>query len=366
MFSRMQQSGHEQIAFFSDPETGLKGIVAIHDTTLGPALGGLRMWKFRSEAEAIEDVLRLSQGMTYKASIAGLNLGGGKGVIIGDSRTEKSEGLFRSFGRFVQGLGGRYITAEDVGTTVGDMETIRLETNWVAGLRSGGGGGDPSPFTAYGVYHGMKAACNRVFGNDSLEGRKIAVQGAGNVASFLVDHLAKEGADIVITDIYDERVNAIIKEHPGVTAVEPDDIYDVECDVFSPTALGGSVNDTTIDRFKTRIVAGAANNQLKEEMRHAQGLKERDILYVPDYVINAGGLINVYVELDGYSEPRALGMTENIYNIVDAILSQAEEQNILTVVASNRLAEERIATVGRIGQRYVSDDVRQRDRKGIR
>ena len=361
MFSRMEQSGHEQIALFSDPRTGLKGIVAIHDTTLGPSLGGLRMWPFKSDEEAIEDVLRLSQGMTYKAAISGLNLGGGKGVIIGDPRKDKSEGLFRSFGRFVQGLGGRYITAEDVGTTVSDMEMIRQETNWVAGIRSGGGGGDPSPFTAYGVYHGMKAACRRVFGSDSLEGRKIAVQGAGNVASYLVDHLVKENAKVVITDIYEEKVNDVIKEHPGVTAVEPDEIYDVECDVFSPAALGGSVNDMTIDRLNTRIVAGAANNQLKDEMQHAQGLKEREILYVPDYVINAGGLINVYVELDGYSEPRALGMTENIYNIVDAILEQAEKQNILTVVASNRLAEERLETIGRIGQRYVSDDVRQRE-----
>lgn len=360
MFDQMQEGGHEQIAFFNDEATGLKGIVAIHDTTLGPALGGLRMWPFKTDEEGIEDVLRLSKGMTYKAAIAGLNLGGGKGVIIGDPRNEKSEGLFRSFGRFVQGLGGRYITAEDVGTSVNDMEWIRQETKYVTGLRSGGGGGDPSPFTAYGVYHGMKAACRRVYGTDSLEGKKIAVQGAGNVASYLVGHLAREGALTIITDIYEEKVNQIVADHAGVTAVEPDEIYDVDCDVFSPAALGGSINDGTIDRIKAKIVAGAANNQLRDEMRHAQGLKERDILYVPDYVINSGGLINVYVELDGYSEARSMQMTENVYNIVDNILETAEDQNVLTVVASNHLAEERINAVGKIGMRYVSDDVRNR------
>lgn len=360
MFEQMQARGHEQVAFFNDENTGLRGIVAIHDTRLGPALGGLRMWPYKSDEEAIDDVLRLSHGMTYKASIAGLNLGGGKAVIIGDPRNDKSEELFRSFGRFVQGLGGRYITAEDVGTSVADMEWIHDETDYVAGLRSGGGGGDPSPFTAYGVYHGMKAACRRVYGTDSLEGKKIAVQGAGNVASYLVGHLAKEGAEVFITDIYEEKVNAVIRDHTSVKAVEPDEIYDVDCDIFSPAALGGSVHDGTIDRLKAKIVAGAANNQLKEETRHANGLKERDILYVPDYVINSGGLINVYVELEGYSESRAMQMTENIYNIVDNILTRAEEDNVLTVLASNRLAEARIDAIGRIASRYVRDDVRGR------
>lgn len=360
MFEQMQARGHEQVAFFYDERSGLKGIVAIHDTRLGPALGGLRMWPYRSDEEAIDDVLRLSHGMTYKASIAGLNLGGGKGVIIGDPRKDKSEELFRSFGRFVHGLGGRYITAEDVGTSVADMEWIHDETDFVAGLRSGGGGGDPSPFTAYGVYHGMKAAARRVYGNDSLEGKKVAVQGAGNVASYLVGHLVKEGAEVYLTDIYEEKVNQVIAHHSGVTGVEPDDIYDVECDIFSPAALGGSVNDSTIDRIKAKIVAGAANNQLKDESRHAAGLKERGILYVPDYVINSGGLINVYVELEGYSESRALQMTENIYHIVDNILQRAEDENILTVIASNRMAEARIEAIGRIASRFVADDVRGR------
>ena len=359
IFETIQQRDHEQVVFCSDKTSGLKAIIAIHNTTLGPALGGLRMWPYKSDEEAIDDVLRLSHGMTYKAAIAELNLGGGKSVIIGDPRSEKSEALFRSFGRFVEGLGGRYITAEDVGTSVADMEWIRQETKFVTGIRSRGGSGDPSPFTAYGVYHGMKAACKKIYGSDSLEGRTIAVQGAGNVASYLINHLSKEGAKTVVTDIYEEKVKKVVADNDNVTAVEPDEIYDVECDVFSPAALGGSVNDNTIDRIKAKIVAGAANNQLKDELRHAQGLKERGILYVPDYVINAGGLINVYVELEGYSEQRASHMTENIYHIVASIIDRAEKENILTVVASNRLAEQRISTLGRIHSRYVGETERK-------
>lgn len=359
IFDSIEQRDHEQVVFCSDKTTGLKGIIAVHNTVLGPALGGLRMWPYTSDEEALDDVLRLSHGMTYKASIAGLNLGGGKAVIIGDPRTMKSEAFFRSFGRFVEGLGGRYITAEDVGTSVRDMEWIRQETKFVTGIRSRGGSGDPSPFTAYGVYHGMKAAAKNVYGSDSLEGKTVAVQGAGNVAGFLVDHLVKEGASVVVTDIYDDKVKRITDRHKGVTVVEPDEIYDVECDVFSPAALGGSINDGTIDRIKARIVAGAANNQLKDELRHAQGLKERGILYVPDYVINAGGLINVYVELEGYSEQRALHMAEGIYGIVENIINRAEAEDVLTVVASNRLAEQRISTIGRIRSRYVGEAKRK-------
>lgn len=359
IFESIEQRDHEQVVFCSDKTTGLKGIIAIHNTVLGPALGGLRMWPYTSDEEAIDDVLRLSHGMTYKAAIAGLNLGGGKAVIIGDPRTMKSEAFFRSFGRFVEGLGGRYITAEDVGTSVRDMEWIRQETKFVTGIRSRGGSGDPSPFTAYGVYHGMKAAAKKTYGSDSLEGKKIALQGAGNVASFLVDYLMKEGASVVVTDIYDDKVKRITDKHSSVTVVEPDEIYDVDCDIFSPAALGGSINDGTIDRIKAKIVAGAANNQLKDELRHAQGLKERGILYVPDYVINAGGLINVYVELEGYSEQRALHMAEGIYGIVENIINRAEEEDVLTVVASNRLAEQRISTIGRIHSRYVGSTSRK-------
>lgn len=359
IFDAIQMRDHEQVVFCSDKHSGLKAIIAVHDTTLGPALGGLRMWPYKSDEEALDDVLRLSHGMTYKAAIAGLNLGGGKGVIIGDPRGDKSEGLFRSFGRFVEGLGGRYITAEDVGTTVADMEWVRQETRFVTGIRSRGGSGDPSPFTAYGVYHGIRAASRKIYGTDILEGKTVAVQGAGHVACYLIDHLVKDGASVIVTDIFEEKVRKVIDQYPSVRGVEPDEIYDVECDIFSPAALGGSVNDQTIDRLKARIVAGAANNQLKDELRHAQGLKERGILYVPDYVINAGGLINVYTELEGYSEERALQMTENIYHIVTNVIDLAEQENVLTVVASNRLAEQRIETLGKIHSRYTGETARK-------
>jgi leucine dehydrogenase len=353
VFEQIEERGHEQVVFCSDKDSGLKAIIAIHDTTLGPALGGLRMWPYKNDDDALDDVLRLSHGMTYKAAIAGLNLGGGKAVIIGDPRKDKSEALFRSFGRFIEGLAGRYITAEDVGTSVADMEWIRQETKYVTGIQSRGGSGDPSPFTAYGVYHGIKAACKHRFGSDSIEGKTVAVQGAGSVGGYLIEHLCNEGAKVVVTDIYEERVKVLMDRLENVSAVEPDEIYDVECDVFSPAALGGSINDQTIDRIKASIIAGAANNQLRDELRHAQALKERDILYVPDYVINAGGLINVYVELEGYSEDRALHMAGNIYDIVLQIIELAEANSILTVVASNHLAEERIAQLGAIHSRYV-------------
>jgi leucine dehydrogenase len=352
LFDQIERRDHEQVTFFVDRASGLRAIVAIHDTTLGPALGGARMWPYESDAAALEDALRLSQGMTYKAAIAGLDLGGGKAVIIGDPRTMKTEELFRSFGRFVEGLGGRYITAEDVGTTVTEMEWVRSETQYVTGIRSRNGGGDPSPLTAHGVYHGIRAAVRRVFGSDSLAGRTIAVQGAGNVASYLIGHLAAEGATILVTDIFEDKVRDLIERY-GLRGVTAEEIYDIDCDVFCPAALGGSINDTTIGRLRTKIVAGPANNQLHDESRHAQMLSDRGILYVPDYVINAGGLINVAIELEGYSSERALERTAGIYDIVERILDLSERENILTVVASNRLAEARIAAVGRIKQRYV-------------
>jgi leucine dehydrogenase len=351
-FEHLEQRDHEQVTFCVDRASGLRAIVAIHNTTLGPALGGARMWPYDSDEAALEDALRLSQGMTYKAAIAGLELGGGKAVIIGDPRTMKTEALFRSFGRFVEGLGGRYITAEDVGTTVSEMEWVRSETKYVTGIRSRNGGGDPSPLTAHGVYHGIRAAAKKVFGTDALEGRTIAVQGAGNVARYLIGHLAAEGARILVTDIFEEKVRDLVERY-GVTGVSAAEIYDTECDVFCPSALGGSVNDDTIARLRTKIVAGPANNQLHDEARHAQMLHDRGILYVPDYVINAGGLINVAIELEGYSQERALERTAGIYDIVERIIELSERENILTVVASNRLAEARIASVGRIKRRFV-------------
>lgn len=352
LLDSMVEYGHEQVVFCSDPVSGLRAIIAIHNTTLGPALGGTRMWHYKSDSAAREDVLRLSRGMTYKAAIAGLNLGGGKAVIIGDPRRSKSEALFRSFGRFVEGLGGRYITAEDVGTSVDDMAWVRMETKYVTGVNNAGGSGDPSPFTAYGVYHGIKAAAKKAFGSDSLHRRKIAVQGAGNVASHLVTHLVHEGAKVTVSDIYDDKVQQLVADH-NVSTVEPDAIYDVDCDIFAPCALGACINDDTIPRLHARVIAGGANNQLDDPARHAPILRERGILYIPDYVINAGGLMNVALELEGYSRERALHRAESIYGIVENILRLSESQDILTVEASDRLAEERINTIGHIKQRHV-------------
>jgi leucine dehydrogenase len=338
VFEQMRAYGHEQVVFCSEPAVGLRAIIAIHDTTLGPALGGVRMWNYRTEEEALQDVLRLSRAMTYKAALAGLRLGGGKAVILGDPRTEKSEGLFRAFGRFVESLGGRYITAEDVGTTVEDMEWIRQETRYVTGVA--GKSGDPSPVTAYGVYCGMKACAQVVYGEDSLAGRTIAVQGAGNVARHLVAHLVREGAAVYVADIFPEKVQRLREElGNAITAVDSEAIYDVECDVFSPNALGGTLNERTIPRLRCRIVAGGANNQLQDEHADALRLHERGILYAPDYVINAGGLINVAAELEGeYDRERVLRRVEGIYTTLLRVFQLAQERNQPPTEAAAELA----------------------------
>ncbi len=353
-FEDMEKYGHEQVVFCTNKESGLRAIIAVHDTTLGPALGGTRMWNYKSFDEALNDVLRLSRGMTYKAAVAGLNLGGGKAVIIGDSATQKNELLFRTFGKFIDGLGGRYITAEDVGTNVKDMEYVRMETRYVTGISKAlGGSGDPSPVTAYGVYVGIKACAHERWGNDSLRGRKIAVQGAGQVARFLCEHLYSEGAEIYITDIVDEKVKRVletIKAH----VVKPDEIYDINADIFSPNALGAIINDKTISRIKAEIIAGGANNQLEDEDRHGKMLVEKGILYAPDYVINAGGLINVANELDGYRQDRAMKQAEGIYDIVKTVLKIAGEQKIPSHAASNHLAEERLKKIGGIRKIFSS------------
>ncbi len=355
LFDKLQSHEHEQVVICSEPDIGLKAIIAIHDTTLGPALGGVRMWPYNNEQEAIRDVLRLSRGMTYKAAISGLNLGGGKAVIIGDSRRDKSEPLFRAFGRYVESLGGRYITAEDVGIDVQNMEWVRSETKYVSGLpKAIGGGGDPSPVTAFGVYMGMKACAKKAYGSDSLEGKRIAVQGAGHVSSHLVRSLSEEGAELYICDIYEDKVNALAHE-VNAEAVDPDDIYGLDVDIFSPCALGGVVNDDTIPHMKCDIIAGSANNVLDEEERHGQMLLDHEILYAPDYVINAGGLINVASELEGYNEQRAHDQAAKIYDTILDILNYSEENDTPTFRASNILAEERIEKVGKIHQVYTSD-----------
>ena len=354
LFNALESNEHEQVVICSDPHTGLRSIIAIHNTTLGPALGGTRMWMYNSDEAALKDVLRLSRGMTYKAAISGLNLGGGKAVIIGDPHKDKNEALFRSFGRFVDGLGGRYITAEDVGMEVQDMEWIYSETKYVTGIpETLGGSGNPSPVTAFGVYMGAKACAKKAYGSDSLSGKKIALQGAGHVASYFAEYAAKEGAKLFITDIYTEKAEELAKK-TGAEVVNPDDIYGLDVDIFTPCALGGVINDDTMDQFKCDIIAGGANNVLDEEDRHGQMLLDKGIIYAPDYVINAGGIINISSELEGYNREHALSRTEKIYDTTLKILAYSNEHSIPTHKASNILAEERIVSVARLKSNYSS------------
>lgn len=346
LFNQLEEYSHEQIILCSDKTSNLRAVIAIHDTTLGPAIGGCRMWNYPTVNDAIRDVLRLSRGMTYKAAIAGLNLGGGQAVIIGDPKTEKNELLFRTFGRYVDGLGGRYITAEDVGTNVHDMEYVRMETDYVTGISKAlGGSGDPSPVTAYGVYVGMKACAEEKWGSDGLKGKKIAVQGMGQVGKYLVEHLFAEGAELYITDIDEEKIEEAlqtIKAH----VVSPEEIYEVEADIFSPNALGGIINDETLEKLNCEIIAGGANNQLEDENIHGNLVLEKGILYAPDYVINAGGLINVSNELEGYRQDRAMKQAEGIYSILKKIFETSKHESIPTHVASNKIAEERLKSIG--------------------
>ncbi len=341
IFQRMEEFDYEELVFFQDRATGLQAIVAIHSTTLGPALGGCRFWQYTSERAGIDDVLRLARGMTYKASVAGLNLGGGKSVIIGNPKTHKTEPLLRAFGRFINTLKGRYIVAEDVGTSTEDMMIIRKETRHVVGLEiEHGGSGDPSPVTAYGVLHGMKACTKAAFKSDDLSGLTVAIQGAGHVAYYLAKYLAKENARIIVTDIYKKKAERVVEEF-GAEYVKPEKIYSVKCDIFAPCALGGILDDKTIRSLKCRIVAGSANNQLKSEGSCGK-LESRGILFAPDYVINAGGLINVAQELKGYDHARALRKAGRIYNAVARVIRIAKADKIPTCVAADRLAERRI------------------------
>jgi leucine dehydrogenase len=341
VFEYLEKYDYEQLVLCQDKTSGLKAIIAIHDTTLGPALGGTRMWTYDTEQEAIIDALRLARGMTYKAAAAGLNLGGGKTVIIGNPRTDKSEELFRSFGRYIQGLNGRYITAEDVGTTVADMDTIHMETDYVTGVSPAyGSGGNPSPVTAFGVYRGMKAAAKEAYGSDSLDGKVVAVQGVGNVSYHLCRHLHEEGAHLIVTDIHPENVERAVRDF-NAKQVGVNEIFGVDCDIFSPNALGAIINDQTIPQFKCKVFAGAANNQLKEE-RHGETIHEMGMVYAPDYVINAGGLINVADELHGYNRERALKRVEGIYDNILKVFEIAKRDGIPSFRAADRMAEERI------------------------
>ena len=339
LFARLAEHAHEQVSFAFDRESGYRGIIAIHDTSLGPSLGGTRFWNYASEAEALTDVLRLSRAMTYKAAVAGLKLGGGKSVIIGDSRTARRVGVLRAHGRHIEALGGRYITAEDVGTSTGDMEILRKETRHVVGLE--GGSGDPSPVTAFGVYRGMKACARHRWESDALGGKTVAVQGVGHVGYHLCRYLRQEGASLVVTDVDAEKVKRAVSEL-GARAVPPAEIYDARADILAPCALGAVINDETLPRLKVQIIAGGANNQLAED-RHGDLLEQRGITYAPDYVINGGGLINVGAELQGWTREQAQDKASEIYDTVLLVLKIAQDEGIPSYVAADRLAERRLA-----------------------
>lgn len=355
LFRQLQTYNYEQLIFCHDAASGLKAIICIHDTTLGPALGGCRMWPYASEEEAVADVLRLARAMTYKAAAAGLNLGGGKSVIIGDPHKDKSEALFRALGRYVQSLGGRYIITEDVGTTERDMDWLHMETDYVTGMTPvDGAGGNPGPATAYGVYLGMKAAAKTVCGSDSLSGKRVAVQGLGSVGFALCERLHREGAELIVSDIRAEAVQRAVEAF-GAQAVEPGDIYRVDCDIFAPCALGGVLNDETIPQLKAKIVAGSANNQLLED-RHGVELQKRGILYAPDYVINAGGLIHVADEWQGYRRERAYKKIETIYDNLLHVFAIARREGMATHEAADRLAEERIARMGKVRSNFLQHE----------
>jgi leucine dehydrogenase len=348
-FSAMKMHEHEQLVLGYEPSCGYQGIIAIHDTTLGPALGGTRFWRYGSTEEAVTDALRLARGMTYKASVAGLNLGGGKAVIMGDNKRPDREALFRSHGRFIETLGGRYISAEDVGTSPSDMEYVRQETSHVCGLQ--GRSGDPSPVTGFGVYMGIKATAKTHWGSDDLSTKTVAVQGCGQVAYYLCQNLRKEGVKLIVTDIDADKVKRVVAE-TGARAVAPTEIYDQAADIYSPCALGATINDETLARLKVEIIAGGANNQLAEE-RHGELLERQGRVYAPDYVINGGGLISVYGELQGWDHERAKRKAGDIYDTLLKVFAVAKQDGIPSFRAADRLAERRIAAVKSTGKIWV-------------
>ena len=347
LFETIATTGHEQVVFCQSKDAGLKAIIAIHNTVLGPALGGLRMWPYKTDEEALNDVLRLSRGMTYKNAVAGLNLGGGKAVIIGDPAKDKSEALFRALGRFINSLHGRYITAEDVGIDVNDMEYVYRETEYVTGVHQvHGGSGDPSPFTAFGTLQGLMAALNFKHGNEDVGKYSYAVQGAGHVGGEFIKLLREQGAKVFVTDINKEAVQRCVDEL-GCEAVGLDEIYDVDADVYSPCALGGTVNEQTLPRFKFKVICGAANNQLATNAIGDE-VEKRGIVYAPDYAVNAGGVMNVALEITGYNRERAMRMMRTIYHNLTRIYEIAERDGIPTYMAADRMAEERIAVMGKL------------------
>lgn len=353
IFKLLGQFNHQKIVFCNDDKIGLKAIITIHDTTLGPAIGGTRILEYKTEQDAIKDSLRLSKAMTYKSAITGVNLGGGNAVIIGNNSTIKTEALLRRFGQFVNQLNGSYITSLDIGTTPRDMEIIKMETPHVAGLpNSVGGSGDSSPFTAKSVYYGIKAGIRELFGNDSLAGRTILVQGTGQVGADLVSLLRNENAKVYVSDIVVDRMVHVANRY-GAEIIQANNIYNMDVDVYAPCALGGTLNDDTIPKLKCKIIAGSANNQLKDEDRNGKMLLERGILYAPDYLINAGGLISCYSELAGYSSSRTLELAENIYEATRSVIRRSKQEQISAHQAANKIAEDRINSIKNINNHRI-------------
>ena len=344
LFDSMEQHDYEQLVFCQDKASKLKAIICIHDTTLGPALGGTRMWPYATEEDAINDVLRLARGMTYKNAAAGLNFGGGKTVIIGDPLKDKNEAMLRALGRFIESLNGRYITGEDVGICIEDLDVIKLETSHVKGT----GAFDPSPFTAFGVWQGIMACAAEIWGQDDLTGKTIAIQGLGHVGYFLAKHLHGEGAKLIVTDINEASVLRVVQEMQA-TAVRPEEIYSVHCDIFSPCALGGIVNDRTIPQFKCKVIAGSANNQL-EEIGHGDLLCERGILYAPDFIINAGGVVGGTQE----THEQSFKALKVIYKNLREVFAIANKNHIPTYKAADALAEQRIDLLGRVRSTFIA------------
>ena len=342
VFGQVSFDDHEQIVFCNDKDTGLKAIIGIHNTVLGPALGGTRMYDYATEWEALNDVLRLSRGMTFKSAISGLNLGGGKAVLFGDAKTKKTPELMLKFAEFVNSLGGKYITAEDIGMTTADMDLMKTVTPYVTGISEAKGGqGNPSPVTAFGVLMGMKAAANYAYGSDSLDGKVVYVQGIGNVGESLVERLTQEGAKVFITDINQERLEEV-RDKYNVNIYNGNNLYGEQMDIYAPCALGATLNAENIKVMKAKVVAGSANNQLANEKQDGEILREKGIIYAPDFLINAGGLINVYGEIKNYDRSETMKKTENIYNTTLEILKKAEAENITSFQAAFNIARTRI------------------------
>ena len=341
-------AGHEQVVFCQDPASGLRAIIAIYSTALGPALGGTRFYPYPSEDDALADVLNLSKAMAYKAAVAGLDLGGGKAVIIGDPTTDKTEQLLRAYGRMVQSFGGRYLTACDIGTYVEDMDVVARECSFVTGRSpEHGGAGDSAVLTAYGVYQGMRAAAEQLWGTPSLAGRRVGIAGVGKVGHYLVEHVLDDGGSVVVSDVSEAAIARVVTARPQVDVADVDALVDQEMDVYAPCALGGALNDDTVPRLRAKVVCGAANNQL-DHPGIEKMVADRGILYAPDYVVNSGGLIQVADEIEGFSEPRARRKAAAIFQTTAKVFALAADEGVPPAVAADRLAERRMADVGRL------------------